>query len=102
MNGNAENVGNSQTFSSSSRPSQRALTVSFVPHSSNVSWSANAWYKLDDVVPVIQEIINRSDWQSGNSVSVIIKGTGGNWTRKFIRSFDGSPTFAPKLTIVYQ
>lgn len=98
----AENIGNSSTFSSSSRPSQRTLTQNFVAHNSNISWSTNTWYTLDDMSQVVQEIVNRSDWQSGNSVSLIIKGTGGNWARKFIRSFDGSSQFAPKLTVVYQ
>lgn len=67
--------------------SQRIVTQNFVSHSSNTSWSTNTWYKLDDISQVVQEIVNRSDWQSGNSLSLIIKGTGGNWARKFIRSF---------------
>ena len=70
---------NSATFSSSSRPSQRTLTSQSVNSSSNVSWSANTWYLLDEMAPVVQQIVNQAGWQSGNSLSIIIKGTGNAW-----------------------
>lgn len=98
----ADNVSNSQTFSQGLLPSQRVLTGSSVSHSSDVSWSANTWNQLDEISAVLQEIVNRSDWQSGNSVSLIIKGKGGSWARKFVQSYDNSASLAPKLTVVYQ
>ncbi len=73
---------NSPAFSSTNRPSQRGLTANKVSHSSNVSWSANTWYTLDEMTPVVQEIVGQSGWQSGNSLSIIIKGTGRSWGRK--------------------
>ncbi len=97
----AEAVGNSPTFSTSNLPSQRTLTTQQVSHSSNTQRQANTWYSLDEIAPVIQEVVNRADWQSGNSLSLILKGTGGAWGRKFVRSFDGSSTTAPKLVITY-
>ncbi len=93
--------GNSPIFSSAARPSTRTLTTAKVTHQSNVQWIANTSYNLNDLSPIIQEIVNRSDWQPGNSISIIVKGTGGNFARKFIKSFEGGATSAPKLTIGY-
>ena len=101
MNIAAEASGNSLTFSDSSVPSGRQLTKARVNHSSNVSWSSNAWYELDDMAAVIQEVINRDDWVRGNSMAVILKGVGRQWGRKFVVSWDGKSETAPKLVIKY-
>lgn len=97
-----DNVGNSAAFSTSSLPSARVLTSAVVNHSSNISWNANTWYQLNNISSVVQEIVNRGDWTSGNSMSLILQGTGGNWARKFIRSYNGNAAQAPKLIITYQ
>jgi hypothetical protein len=97
----AEAVGNSPTFSTNNQPSQRTLTSAQVNHSSNVQWLAGTWYSLDDLTPVIQEVVNRGDWANGNSLSVILKGTNGQWGRKYVESYDGTTTNAPKLIITY-
>jgi hypothetical protein len=98
----ADAVGNSAAFSSTSRPSQRTRTTSTVTHSDDVNWAANTWYALDEMKAVVQEVVNRADWQSGNSLSIILKGTGsGTWGRKFVSSFDGNAANAPKLIVSY-
>jgi len=95
-------TGNSSVFSSSSKPSGRTLTAAKVTHSSNVSWSANAWYTLnEDLSAVVQEIVNQSSWTSGNSLSIILKGTGGSYARKYIKSYEGGGTYSPQLIITY-
>ncbi len=98
----AEATDNSAAFSTISLPSQRSLTVSNVNSSSNNNWSANNWNSLDDISSVIQEVVDRSGWQSGNSISIIIKGTGGVWGRKTVASYDGTSGNAPQLIISYQ
>jgi len=95
----AEAIGNSPTFSASNPPSQRTLTNNNVTQQSNTQWQANTWYSMDDMTPVIQEIVNRPDWQSGNSLSIIVTGTGLPWGREFATSFDGSPANAPELVV---
>lgn len=97
-----QNSGNSATFSTSSLPSSRPLTTAVVNHSSNVSWSANTWYQLNNISSIVQEIVNRGDWQSGNSMAIIMQGTGGNWARKFIRSYNANASQAPRLVVTYQ
>jgi hypothetical protein len=93
--------GNSPAFTSGSRPSQRALTTASVAHNDDVQWLANTTYALDDMSAVIQEIVNRPDWVSGNAISVIMQGTGGAYTRKFISSFDGGGGNAPRLVVTF-
>jgi hypothetical protein len=98
----AEAIGNSATFTASSRPSQRAQTVAKVSHSDNVKWTSNTWYSLDEMKAVIQEVIGRADWQVGNNLSIVIKGTGtGTFARKFVASFDGGSATAPMLIVSY-
>jgi outer membrane protein assembly factor BamB len=93
--------GNSAAFSSSNKPSQRVLTSQKISHTSNQSWSASTWYTLDEMATVIQEIVNQPGWNSGNSLSVIVKGTGNTWGRKFIAGMDSSTANAPSLVISF-
>ena len=102
MNMAADAADNSPTFGSASQPSQRKLTTARVTHSSNAQWAANTWYALDDVSAVIQEVVNRTGWQSGNSLSLILKGTGNAWGRMFVTSCNGSASNAPQLVVTYQ
>jgi hypothetical protein len=97
----AEAADNSQPFVSNSRPSQRPLT-SILNHSSDIGWSANTWYNFNEMASVVQQVVNRSGWQSGNSLSIILKGTGtGTWGRKFVYGLEGAPGFAARLVITY-
>jgi hypothetical protein len=97
----AEAADNSLPFASNSRPSQRPLT-SILNHSSDVGWDANTWYNFNEMASVVQQVVNRSGWQSGNSLSIILKGIGtGTWGRKFVYGFEGSAGFAARLVITY-
>ncbi len=98
----ADNVGNSALFTTSSKPSQRTLTTQQVAHSSNVSWLANTWYQLDNMSSVVQAVTSRGDWASGNSLSIVLKGSTGAYARKFVQSYDGAAARAPRLIVTYQ
>jgi PKD repeat protein len=98
----AEAADNSMTFSSASRPSSRPLTTNRIEHHSNVSWPTNTWNILTgNLSGVVQEVVSRPGWQSGNSLSIIVKGIGSPFGRKFVTSYDGNPAFAPRLVIQY-
>ena len=101
MNMAADAADNSPTFSSASQPSLRTPTVQQVSYSSNAQWAANTWYTLSPLASVIQEVVNRTGWQSGNSLSLILKGTGNAWGRMFVTSYDAAPADAPTLIITY-
>ena len=60
------------------------------------AWTTGDTYTSTDISPVIQELISRGDWASGNAMTFIIEGTG----RRTAESFDG--TAAPKLFINYE
>jgi len=92
---------NSAAFSSASRPSQRPLTAARVNHHSNTRWLANSWYNFNDMSGVVQEIISRPGWQSGNSLSIILRGTGSTWGRKFVRAFESGASTAVMLIVNY-
>lgn len=98
----AENVGNSAAFSSSSKPSQRALTSQKVAYSANDQWDTNRWYQVTGLAPIIQSVVNRTDWQAGNALTIILKGNGAQYGRKFVQSYDGNPSLAARLVIEYR
>ncbi len=60
------------------------------------AWVIGNTYQSADISPVIQELINRGDWATGNAMTFIIEGTG----RRTAESFDG--TAPPKLVINYE
>ncbi|MBA3873056.1 MAG: PD40 domain-containing protein [Anaerolineae bacterium] len=106
----AEASDNSVTFSSTNKPSQRTLTTAHINLASNVSWSAAAWYTLDNgagnsnIASVIQEVVNRSGWPTAasNPLTLILKGTSpGSFGRKIVSSYEGSAILAPRLVITY-
>ena len=96
-----EAADNSVPFSADDLPSKRTLTDAVVQHQSDVQWLANRWYPLDDISAVVQEVIDRPGWQSGNSLSLIAKGSedGANFARKFFAAFEADPLLAVRLVI---
>ncbi|NLX99883.1 MAG: cadherin-like domain-containing protein [Rhodopirellula sp.] len=73
---------------------------------SQVSWSPAAWpergsagpdQQTPDLASVIQEVVNRSGWASGNSLALIITGSG----KRVAESFDGDQQGAPLLHVEY-
>ncbi|MDN3511458.1 MAG: hypothetical protein NG784_09135 [Candidatus Jettenia sp.] len=71
-----------------------------------VSWSPAAWLtkkeaglnqRTPNISSVIQEIVSRAGWSSGNSLVIIITGTG----RRVAESFEGNGDGAPLLHVVY-
>jgi lysophospholipase L1-like esterase len=98
-----EASGNSQPFTAQNAPAARPTTVSAITHNDYVDWQPNTWYTLDDVGSIVQEIVSRSDWQAGNSLSIIMKAPQPNGNAgKTAEAFDGSSSLGPQLTITYQ
>lgn len=73
--------------------------------SSSVAWSPNAWasgaagadQRTPDLKSVIQEIVNRPGWVSGNPLAVIVTGTG----TRTAWSYNGSASGAALLHVEY-
>lgn len=97
----AEAADNSAPFSSTARPSSRSLTTAQITHSSDAPWTPGEWYALNDMATAVQEVVNRPGWQTGNSLTVILHGTGPTWGRKYVRSYESDPALAVRLVITY-
>jgi hypothetical protein len=72
----------------------------------SMSWSPDPWLaagdagvaqQTPDIASVIQEIVDRPNWGSGNSIVIIITGEG----QRKAESFDGLASAAPTLHIEY-
>lgn len=70
------------------------------------SWSPPPWttkgeagpdQRTPDITPVIQEIVNRPGWASGNSLALIITGAG----KRTAKSYNGDQAGAPLLHVEY-
>ena len=79
----AEASGQSAPFGPGALPSQRPLSAARVNHLTDAQWVSGTWYTLDEVAPIVQEIVNRADWGPGNALSILMRGTGFAWGRNF-------------------
>ena len=94
-------AGTTATFTNTS------LNVSSRPRTAgSVTWTPPAWtsgqvgatQRTPDIKAIIQEIVNRADWVSGNSIVIIITGTG----HRTAESHEGLATGAARLELQYQ
>jgi len=92
---------NAVTFDAGTKPSTRLHTTAVIAHSSNTQWNANSWNGLHDVKDVVQEIVNRAGWQSGNSLALLLQGANASSVFKSARSYEGAANLAPRLVITY-
>ena len=96
-----EDIDNAPTFASSNgNISSRSRTAASVP------WSPAAWttrgeagpdQQTPNIASVIQEIVDRPGWSSGNSLAIIITGSG----KRVAESYDGDQAGAPLLHVEY-
>ncbi|PSW03729.1 metallophosphoesterase [Photobacterium lipolyticum] len=96
-----ENSEDATTFTSSSgNISSRNRTTN------TVSWSPPSWttvgeagpdQQTPDIAPIIQEIVNQPGWSSGNSLVIIVTGTG----ERAAEAYDGATGAAPLLHVEY-
>ncbi|HSF14760.1 MAG TPA: Ig-like domain-containing protein, partial [Vicinamibacteria bacterium] len=72
----------------------------------SVGWSPAPWttvgeagfdQRTPNIAPVLQEIVDGPGWSAGNSVALILTGSG----VRTARSYDGSPAGAPRLHVDY-
>ncbi|MCP4363009.1 MAG: hypothetical protein GY796_33810 [Chloroflexi bacterium] len=90
---------NSARFSNSDNDiTDRTSTSDSVSWSNIPDWSNNTVHQSPSLVPVVQEIIDQTGWDSGNdSMTFIITGSG----RRRAYSYNGSNNDAPRLVIEY-
>lgn len=80
--------------------SNRALTSAFVNWNNAGAWTTNEVYSSQDLIPIVQEIVNRPGWCGANSMSFIIS-ENGHKSLRHIRAYDDFPDKAPVLLVEY-
>ncbi|MDY6839027.1 MAG: DNRLRE domain-containing protein, partial [Thermodesulfobacteriota bacterium] len=71
--------------------------------SASVAWAPGAWdapdvkHQTKDLSMIVQEIVDRGGWASGNAMVFIVEGSG----RRVAESYDGEEENAPLLVIEY-
>ena len=83
-------------FSVSSRP-RTAAAVLWTPAAWTTIGAIGAAQRTPDLAPVIQEIVGRPGWASGNSLVIIVTGTG----KRVAVAYNGEAAGAPLLHIEY-
>lgn len=86
------------------RPSQIAQTTALVDRTyTNASdWVDETYLSCDDASAIIQEIVDRAGWASGNALGVVIKNNGSaSGDRWMFQDYGRSSGDAAKITIVY-
>ncbi len=96
-----QDIDNAPTFTSAtgniSSRSRTTASVSWAPVPWTTVGEAGLAQRTPDIASVVQEIVNRPSWSSGNSLVVIISGTG----RRTAESYDGVTAAAPLLHIEF-
>lgn len=86
--------------SSNGNISNRTLTTASVGWNSIPAWNtvgqAGTNQQTPDLTNIVQEIVNRGGWVSGNAMAFVINGSG----ERTAESYNGSSSRAPVLTIV--
>jgi hypothetical protein len=77
--------------------SRTAASVAWAPQAWSVVGAAGAAEQTADLSLVVQELVNRPGWSSGNSIAFIVTGSG----ERVAESHNGDPASAPRLVITY-
>lgn len=83
-------------FDLSSRP-RAPVSVAWMPPPWINVGAAGGAQLASELAPIVQHIVSRQDWASGNDLALLI---GGNGVR-VAESFEGSPTAAAELVLTY-
>ena len=75
----------------------RPNTVAQVAWNNVPAWFSGVDYQTEDISVIVQEIVQREGWQSGNAMAFKIAGTG----KRDAKSYDTSSSNAPRLVVEY-
>ncbi len=101
----AEDADNATQITSQSDWESRARTTTRVAWDDIPGWSVDTWYNSPDIKAVIQEVVNRGSWSSGNAMNIFWsdyedqRSDYNAWREPY--SYDGGSASAPKLHIEY-
>ncbi len=69
----------------------------------DISQAPSGWFDSPDLSAVLQEVVDRPDWQRGNALSLILRDHSPDDSAHYldVKSYDFNPSFAAKLSLVY-
>ena len=104
----AEDVGDAPTFTDSVNAFDERRdnsTAEWVRWEIDDTWVVERNYDSPDISSIIQELVDSSDWESGNDIVIFwddFEGDSGTSNDvRIVHSYDSSHTYAPKLHIKY-
>ena len=68
------------------------------------AWTSGVDYNSPEIKTVVQEVINRAGWASGNAIVIFwddFDYRSNTYTQRIAYSYNGSTTYAPKLVVEY-
>lgn len=82
------------------------LTSAYVNWDSIGAWTSGSDYNSPEIKTIIQEIVNRAGWASGNAMVIffddhLARGTQSSGVYRYATSYDVNSSFAPLLHIEY-
>lgn len=80
----------------SSRP-QTAATVAWSPATWDVIGESGTDQRTPNIAAIVQEILNQPGWSDGNSLAIIVSGTG----ERAAEAYEGKPASAPLLHVEF-
>jgi len=98
----AEDADNVGPFDSSHRPNNATTTDASQTWKWDTSWSADTWYESPDISAVIQEVVDRAGWSTGNAIAINCAPENFPSSDRMFWSYDGDPQRAARLEITYQ
>lgn len=95
-------VDNCSEFSSGDTPRSRAMTTSQIDWDQTVNVSVGNSFDSPDITSVIQEIVNRAGWSSGNSIGIYIADDGSSNSNYLeVDEYEDGASSGALLTINY-
>ena len=80
--------------------SDRSRTSASVTWENLSHWTSDQWYQTPDIASIIEQIVSRSGWASGNALVIMLRSDSPSGERDAI-THDQSSSRAPKLHIEY-
>jgi preprotein translocase subunit SecG len=76
--------------------SSRPATSSHVTWETSASWTIGQYVESPDLAPILEEVFSREDWQSGNSILLLIQVSGKG---RLVQAASTAERYAPRLQI---
>jgi hypothetical protein len=81
--------------------SNRPMTDPVVTWNNIPNWTKDESYQTPDLTSIIQDIVHRAGWSSGNALAILFRSTDLSGERRAY-SYDVSPASAPLLYVAYE